>query len=183
MEGETMLRKFCLSVFAGLGLSWSAAQAQIFPSVVEDLDLNQYLGLWYEVASTKPIFQRDCVCVTANYDLQDDGLVSVTNSCRKFSPDGELEITEGEASPTRNPAKFNVAFGGLQLPFSNYWVVDLAPDYSYAVVSTALRTPIWVLSRTPELDPFLLEDIYADLADRGFRVSAITPTLQEGCDN
>ncbi|MFW7377356.1 MAG: lipocalin family protein [Oligoflexus sp.] len=177
------MRKFLMSVFVTLGFSASSAYGQIFPSVVGELDLNQYLGKWYEVASTKPVFQRDCVCVTAEYGLTDEGNVSVVNSCRKSSPDGELDIAEGTAAATDNPAKFNVSFGGFSTPFSNYWVVDLAPDYSYAVVSTAFRNPIWVLSRTPELDQSLLDDIYFDLADRGFNVDAISPTLQEGCKN
>jgi len=177
------MRNFLVAVFTVLGLSASVSYAQLFPKVVEELDLNQYLGTWYEVASTKPVFQRDCVCVTAEYGLTEAGNVSVVNACRKFSPEGTLDLVEGEATATRDPAKFNVSFGGFSLPFSNYWVVDLAPDYSYAVVSTAFRNPIWVLSRTPELDPFLLEDIYSGLADRGFNVKSISPTLQAGCDN
>lgn len=160
----------------------SHAQGKVLPEVVESLDIQRYMGRWYEIASTKPSFQENCVCVTADYSLQKDGKVSVTNSCRKGSPEGELDIAEGVASPTDNPAKLNVSFGRLKLPFSNYWVVDLGADYSYAVVSTAFRNPVWILSRTPQMDSELYQEILAELKARKFDIDAISPTLQEGCD-
>lgn len=181
MKLTAMIKKFWF-----LGLFWGVvgtAQAGIFPAVVDDLELELYLGKWYQVASTNPAFQADCVCVTAEYAVNEDGNVDVINTCVKGSPDGDIDIAVGEATTTNNPAKFNVAFGGFRLPFSNYWVVDLAEDYSYAVVSTAFRRPVWILSRTPELDPETLDGIYERLAERRFPVGAIEPTLQAGCNN
>jgi apolipoprotein D and lipocalin family protein len=162
-------------------LAAASAQARIFPEVVSDLDLQRYLGTWYEVASTKPLFQRDCVCVTAAYSLRDDGKVGVANSCRKNSVTAPLQIAEGTAAPSSDPAKFYVNFAPFNIPLTNYWVVDLADDYSYAVVSTPFRRPIWILSRTPELPSETLDDIIARLQSAGFPTRAITPTLQEGC--
>jgi apolipoprotein D and lipocalin family protein len=171
------------SVLLAIGFTSSAAHGQLFPEVVSQLDVNRYLGKWYEVASTKPFFQANCVCVTAEYDLLPDGDIAVTNTCRKGSPDGEVDIAEGTASATNNSAKLNVSFGGFSLPFANYWVVDLAEDYSYAVVSTPFRQPIWILSRTPKLDPMVLEGIYTRLDEGGFNSDAISPTRQAGCNN
>ncbi len=165
----------------GLSISGSSFAAGLFPAVVNELDLNQYLGRWYEVASTKPFFQRDCVCVTADYSLIDAETVKVINSCRKVEPEGELDVVEGDARTTGNPAKFNVSFGGFRLPFSNYWVVDLADAYRYAVVSTAFRNPVWILSRTPELAAEDLDAIYKNLGASGFNVKNISPTRQAAC--
>lgn len=173
--------KKVLSLFAGLGLSTTSFAAGLFPAVVPELDLSQYLGRWYEVASTKPFFQKDCVCVTADYGLQDDGNVKVVNSCRKVEADGALDVAAGKAAPTRNLAKFNVSFGGFSLPFSNYWVVELADDYRYAVVSTAFRSPIWILSRTPELPQEDLSTIYSNLQAAGFNTNKLSDTRQIGC--
>lgn len=166
---------FLLSLFS------QTSQATIFPKVVSTLDLEQYLGTWYEIASTKPGFQKDCVCVTANYHLQPDGKVYVANTCRKKDVNAPEEIAEGLAEATSNPAKFKVSFGGFRFPFANYWVVDLADDYSYAVVSTPFRRPIWVLSKTPSLPQETLEGIYARLRAQNFPVDSISPTLQDGC--
>ncbi len=185
-KGEIMKITSLLSnLMAAIGLiSLSAsAQAGIFPDVADDLELELYLGKWYQVASTNPAFQADCVCVTAEYEINEAGNVDVINTCVKGAPGGEIDIAVGEATATNNAAKFNVSFGGFQLPFSNYWVVDLAEDYSYAVVSTPFRRPVWILSRTPELAPDTLAGIYDRLEERRFPVGAIESTLQAGCNN
>lgn len=175
------MKRLYRSLLAALALTAGAAQATVFPNVVSELDLTRYLGTWYEIASTKPIFQRDCVCVTATYNLRDDGKVQVLNSCRKFDVNAPEEIAEGVAETSDHPAKFNVSFGGIRFPLTNYWVVDLADDYSYAVVSSPFRRPVWVLSRTPSLPQETLDGIYARLRDNGFYTEAISSTLQDGC--
>ena len=172
-----------VSILTGVFFLSQAALGSIFPRVVDDVDLPQFLGKWYQIASTNPSFQRDCLCVTAEYELKDNGNVQVTNSCRKGSVDGELDVAVGEARPTINPAKLNVSFGGFSLPFSNYWIVDLAEDYSYAVVSTPLRNPIWVLSRTPTMDDEIFAGITDRLKDQKFFLRRLQPTVQEGCNN
>ncbi|MBC7658180.1 MAG: lipocalin family protein [Chitinophagaceae bacterium] len=169
-----------LAVMAGLLISTSSF-AGIFPEVVSSLDLNSFLGRWYEVASTHPSFQKNCVCVTADYKLLDVAKVSVVNTCRKVAPDGVIDVAVGTATTTSNPAKLNVSFGKFKLPFSNYWVVDRADDYRYAVVSTPLRTPVWVLSRTPDIAPADLEGIYQRLEESGFNTKRIKPTSQTAC--
>lgn len=166
-----------------LALSFSTqSYAGIFPKVVDNLEVESFLGRWYEVLSTHPSFQKDCVCVTADYAVIDDKTLSVTNSCRKVTPDGILDIAEGTAKTTSNPAKLNVGFGGFSLPFwSNYWVVDLADDYRYAVITTPFRTPVWVLSRSPELSQEDLNGILQRLHDAGIPLNKLSRTQQEGC--
>ena len=164
-----------------LSVSSSFAFGGVFPETVASLDIDRYMGRWYEIASTKPSFQKDCICVTADYALTESDTVSVTNSCRKKSLDGPVSKIVGSATVTNEPGKFNVSFGNFRLPFSNYWVIDLADDYSYAVVTTPFSSPIWILSRTPELSPDIKEAIFAKLKLNGFNVNKIQPTLQEGC--
>lgn len=159
------------------------AYATFFPRVATNLELEEYLGKWYQIASSNPVFQQDCYCVTAEYEVNDNGNVDVINSCRKGAVDGELDIAVGEARKTWNPAKFRVSFGGFRSPFSNYWVVSLADDYSYAVVSSPFRNPIWILSRTPEMDEETYEGIIQNLKSRYFDTSIISKTVQLGCDN
>ncbi len=174
-----MLRYLILAgffAFAPLGIS-----ASIFPNVAPDLDLGQFAGRWYEVASTKPGFQKDCTCVTADYSALDASTVKVVNSCRKKGPEGELSQVIGSAKTTSNAAKLNVSFGGFSLPFSNYWVIEHADDYRYAVISTPLRSPIWILSRTPELSVDDLNSIEERLTAQNFSVEKLSPTPQDAC--
>ena len=174
------MRSIAIVLLSILSLNGSLT-AQAFPEVVSELDLNRYFGRWYEVASTKPFFQEGCVCVTADYSLKDDGNVEVVNTCRKDSVTAPAQPTLGVAQPTDDPAKFKVSFGNIPTFFSNYWVVALAEDYSWAVVSSRFRNPVWILSRTPELAPELIEEIKSELAMRNFNVSEISETVQKEC--
>jgi apolipoprotein D and lipocalin family protein len=172
-----------LSLFAPALLVSLSACAKDEPKVVESVDVARYAGVWYEIASAnKPANQNDCVCARAQYTLLEDNTVRVNNSCRKNTVSGESDSVEGLAEPTSDPAKFKVSFGSFRFPFPNYWIVDLADDYSYAVVSTGLRTPIWILSRTPIMEPQVYEGIVARLKQGGFATENLTPTLQQGCD-
>ena len=174
--------RMVLGFVAALATS-SQAFAGIFPSTVAEVDLNRYVGKWYEVQSTKPFFQKGCVCNTAEYALRDDGKISVVNSCNDTTPQGHERIFEASAVPTSDPAKLIVSAVGISLPIPNYWIVDLAPDYSYAVVSSFLRTPVWILSRTPDLSQETLDGIYARLQKDGFDTKALSDTPQSGCSN
>lgn len=129
----------------------SNTMSQNPPTVSDSLDLQKYAGKWYEIASYPMSFQKDCFCVTADYTLTDKGYMKVFNSCRKGSIHGKTKSITGKAFPvpgTHN-AKLKVQFFW---PFkADYWVIDKATDYSWAVVSGPSRKYLWILSRTPEL--------------------------------
>ncbi len=173
---------FAISAFSLSLLSLTSSNASAAPAVVASLSLDRYLGTWYEIASVKPPFQQGCSCVTANYALREDGAVQVTNTCRRAGPAGEEVSVRGAALPSDDPAKFSVVFGGPVPSETNYWVVLLDPGYRFAVVSGgASYTPFWILSRTSSLEPEVLSGIEAELAGRGFDLSALQLTPQAGC--
>lgn len=128
-------------------------------AVVPQVDLDRYMGTWYEVASFPTWFQRGCVASTATYALNADGTVDVLNQCRRG---GEVATARGTAwAPDPSvPAKLRVRFFW---PFSgDYWIIDLGLQYDYAVVGHPSRDYLWILSRTPELAP----DAYARILER-----------------
>jgi apolipoprotein D and lipocalin family protein len=132
------------------------------------VNLNQYLGKWYEIVRKPVIFERNCVGVTADYSLREDGKINVENSCRKKTCDGETSTSIGKAKvvdPVSN-AKLKVSFFG---PFySPYWILELGKNYEYAVVGSPNRQYFWVLSRTPALDRDVLRDILSRFVKKGF---------------
>lgn len=182
MKVHSLLRT-CVATLFALVTVGEAQAAGIFPSTVSELDVPSYMGKWYEVQSTKPFFQKGCVCNTAEYTLKDNGAVSVVNRCNDSSPAGHERVFEATALTTSDPGKLKVSTLGIFAPVPNYWVVDLAPDYSYAVVSSFIRNPVWILSRTPELSAETLNGIYERLVKNGFDTSALSETLQTGCWN
>jgi apolipoprotein D and lipocalin family protein len=115
------------------------------PEPAKSVDLGRYLGRWYELARYEQGFQKDCEGVTADYALRDDGKISVLNRCRK--PDGKITDANGKAKvvDTTTNAKLKVSFFG---PFyGDYWVLDHAADYSWAIVGEPSGRYLWLLSR------------------------------------
>jgi apolipoprotein D and lipocalin family protein len=131
-------------------------------AVVPGVDLNRYLGKWYEIATIPQRFQLGCHCVTAEYSLRHDGKVKVVNSCHKDSPTGPFKSVTGQAKVVKgsNNAKLKVSFFW---PFwGNYWIINLDQEnYQWAIVTAPSRKTLWILSRTPEMD----EDLYEKLVE------------------
>jgi apolipoprotein D and lipocalin family protein len=160
----------------GLGsINVPAAQPDL--QTVKAVDLEHYLGTWYEIASYPAWFQRDCTAVTAEYSMREDGLISVVNSCRKKTIDGKLKQAKGKAkiADTESNAKLKVSFFG---PFwGPYWIIDLAEDYSWAVVGVPNRKYLWILSRTPVMDENIYTGILDRLVDQGYDPARLEKTL------
>ncbi len=145
---------------------------------VPRVDLQRYMGKWYEIASFPQRFQKGCHCSMAEYAMTDKGYVSVLNSCRKDSPGGKLSRARGKAFIVEGGgnAKLKVQFFW---PFrGDYWIIDLAADYSYAVVGDPSRKYLWILSRRPRMDEALYNEIVDRCAQKGFDVSRLRKTDQ-----
>lgn len=144
---------------------------------VDHVDLTKYMGKWYEIATIPQKFQKGCHCTTAEYSLTDKGYVRVLNSCRKDSVNGPLNQIEGKAFVNnQNPAKLKVQFFW---PFKGkYWIIDLADDYSYAVVGHPNRKYLWILSRKPTMDSETYEEIIARLKDKDYNTDLLVKTNQ-----
>jgi len=143
--------------------------------VVPKVDLTRYMGAWYSIASIPQVFDRKCVGgTTATYTLNEDGTVAVLNAC--YLSDGGLTQAKGVAwvADTKTNAKLKVTFiPFLRLNFlaGDYWIIDLGPDYEYAVVGHPSRKYGWILSRTPELPEDVLPGIIQRLEAQGYDFS------------
>lgn len=138
-----------------------AAPAQPLQALAS-LDIPAYMGTWYQVAWFPNRFQKQCVSDTqAIYRQRDDGRVDVLNRCRLA--DGRFDDADGIARPagatldgnTLRPAQLEVSFLPALLrwipAWGRYWVVALADDGRWAVVSEPQRQYLWVLARAPRL--------------------------------
>lgn len=137
---------------AGLALCLRARlRATGNPDVSEPakpVDLDRYLGLWYELGRYPNRFERGCEGVTAEYANRPDGLIDVRNTCRKHAPDGTRRVAKGRARvvPGSGNARLKVSFFG-PLFFGNYWVVDHAEDYEWSIVGEPSGRFLWILCR------------------------------------
>jgi apolipoprotein D and lipocalin family protein len=163
------------------------AQVSEPPAVktIATLDVPRYLGTWYEIAKFPNWFQKKCASNTkAVYSLRADGNLKVLNSCK--TANGDVSEAEGEArqiGPKDSP-KLEVRFAPAWLslfPFvwGDYWVIDLDPQYQVAAVSDPRREYLWILSRTPQLDPKVYDDILQRLKQQQFDVRKLEITVQK----
>lgn len=164
-----------LVALLSLGLS-SAAQAQAPVTSMASVDLVRYGGKWFEIASFPMFFQRNCIAdTTAEYALAAGGGITVHNRCRTKSgfdeATGKATVVEGSGN-----SRLEVSFFW---PFkADYWILGLDPDYRWAVVGNPNRRYLWVLSRTPQLPPALLEAALASAVAQGFDLSQLRYTAQ-----
>jgi apolipoprotein D and lipocalin family protein len=152
---------------------------------VDRVDLQRYLGTWYEIARFPNRFQKQCVGdVTATYEQQGDGRLAVINRCRKA--DGTTDEARGVARivDTATNAKLKVRFAPafltwLPAVWGDYWILDLAPDYSHVLVGTPDHKYLWILARTPALPDGTYTAILDAARRQGFDVGQLKPTPQQ----
>lgn len=153
------------------------------------LEVAPYMGTWYQVAWIPNSFQKQCVSDTvATYRDLGNGGVEVLNRCKRV--DGKTDSVLGIARPPAGvariqgdklmPARLEVSFLPAWLRWTGigwgaYWVVDLASDGRYAIVSESSREYLWVLARQPALTPVDESAIRAKLQALGFDLARIQP--------
>lgn len=148
------------------------------PSTVAHVDLDRYLGTWYEIASYPQVFSRGCTGTRAIYAKSDDGNISVTNQCRIGSLDGQqISVTGVARSVDPSNAKLKVRFPGPGEE-GDYWIIDLGEDYDYAVVSGPGKQTLWILSRKPSLQVGILTNVLERIEAQGFDLDRLEWTLQ-----
>lgn len=142
---------------------------------VEKVDINRYLGTWYEIARYEHFFEKGCLDVSATYTPLEDNKIKVLNSCRL--EDGELKEAQGIAYATdASKSKLKVSF--FRPFYGDYQILLLGKDYSYAVIGEPSREYFWILSRTKKLDDKITQEIVQKMPQWGYDASQLIWTPQ-----
>lgn len=142
---------------------------------VEHVDLNRFVGTWYEIASYPMFFERGLTNVTATYTQKGDYIEVFNQSLKNGKPNG----IKGKAFvvPNTGNSKLKIQFFW---PFkSDYWIIGLADDYSWAVISNSEKSTLWILSRTPKMEKKLYDALIKSLTERGFDPAKIVKMVQD----
>ena len=137
-------------------------------STVKTVDIQRYLGAWHEIARYENSFEKGCIGASATYTLAKDKSLKVLNRC--FDQNGkEIASATGEAySVDATNTKLKVSFFW---PFyGDYWIIKLAEDYRYSIVSESRKKYLWILSRTKELTSKDKKEILDFLTEEGFKI-------------
>ncbi|HSW53836.1 MAG TPA: lipocalin family protein [Ignavibacteriaceae bacterium] len=166
-------------------ISCSSSQNNDLPplTTVDQVDLNRYAGLWYEVAKIPNSFQDQCAYgTTAEYKIQKDGSIQVINKC--YDENGEPDIADGVANVVdkKTNSKLEVSFVsflGIRPFWGDYWIIGLDENYRWAIVGTPGRKYGWVLSRTPTLPDETMQEIYEILKSQNYDPATFEISIQK----
>ncbi len=161
-----------LSILLVLSCTKSNSQ-MIDNTTVKQLDLNRYLGTWYEIARFPHSFEKNLVGVTATYSLRNDGLIKVLNQGYKNTLKGKLSNAEGKAKiPDKSePGKLKVSF--FWIFYADYFVLELDENYQYAMIGSSSPKYFWILSRTPKMAPATYEMLLEKARKRGYNLEKL----------
>ena len=155
-----------LNAVFSVSLMALASSPSVEPQPVQSIDVEQYVGRWYEIAKLPTNDQPDCGDVTADYELLSDGQVGVTNSCtiKFFWFEFNWYIRGKAKAVTGQPGESKLTLRPLSalIPFGNkyergfavrgdYWVLELGDNYEYALVGDPSKENLFILSREPSL--------------------------------
>jgi lipocalin len=155
-----------LNLVVILGGCQSNKSTDMDVSTVKELDLDRYLGTWYEIARFDHRFERGLQGVTATYSMRDDGKIKVLNQGYKNTLDGELSVAEGKAKLTDEPGKLKVSF--FWIFYADYYILELEENYQWALIGSKSDKYLWILSRTPQLNENTKELILSKAKERGY---------------
>jgi apolipoprotein D and lipocalin family protein len=175
------MNRFFLCLFL-LVFIMERADSQILQTV-DHVDLDKYVGRWYEIASYPARFQKGCRCTTADYELVPGGkYIRVTNRCIRFrSGKSRMSMIRGKAFvvPDTGNSKLKVQFFW---PFrGDYYIIGLADDYSWAVVGHPARKYLWILSRESYMPTDTYNSILGLVKNKGYDLKILQKTPQN-CD-
>ncbi|WP_372776703.1 lipocalin family protein [Mangrovibacterium sp.] len=163
-----------ISLIALLLLASCGAKTTIDTSTVAKVELDRYMGTWYEIARFQHSFEKDLIGVTARYEVRDDGKIKVENAGWKNTFDGEYKIAEGVAK-IPNPAetgKLKVSF--FLFFYADYNILELdTVNYSYALVGSSGPDYLWILGRKPQMPANVYQKLVNHARDRGYDVSRL----------
>jgi apolipoprotein D and lipocalin family protein len=169
------MKKYVFIILSFLFLGCSAKYPVL--NTVQNVDIEKYKGTWYEIARFEHFFERGCKNVTATYEIKNDGSLKVINRCTNIE-DNEKKEAFGVAYATDDTnSKLKVSF--FRPFYGDYYIIDLADDYSYALVGSPSRELLWILSRTKTMDDNVKKNILNKLPKLGFEQSKFIWTIQE----
>ena len=143
------------------------------------VDLQRYTGSWYEIARLPEKYEKDCASdVTATYELTIDGGLRIINRCKRRDGSVKRAIGRAEVEDAETNAKLRVTFAPQlldPLPFvwSDYCIIDVASDYSTAIVGTPDRSHLWLLAREPAVGEDVRSAFIAKALGQGFDTSQL----------
>ena len=173
-----MKNMFKLLAFVSITILFTACSSKNPPlQTVQKVEIDRYLGTWYEIARYEHFFEKNCKNVSANYSMLDADTIKVINRCTNMLTNEKKEAIGRAYATDETNSKLKVSF--FRPFYGDYWVMILDENYDYVVVGTPSREYLWILCRKPILDKKIKNEILQKLPTLGFDASKLIWTIQE----
>lgn len=142
-------------------------------SVVDSVDIERYMGTWYEIARFPHSFEKNLVGVTATYSKGKKDKIKVVNQGYKFTLDGKHSVANGKAKmPDKNKsAQLKVSF--FLFFYGDYYILEPDENYQYALIGSSSPNYLWILSRTPQMDTTIYNMLVNNAKSRGYDINKL----------
>lgn len=171
-----MRRPYACFLLAASGFAGMLNAAAPPPQAVGPIDAERYAGKWYEIARLPTPLQRRCVAdATVEYRVAPHNGLHINNRCR--TKDGTIAALSGTATPREGASGAQYQADFMQ-PATQYWIIGLDSDYRWAVIGGPDRKTLWILARTPQLAPDLLEQALQAARAQGYPLDELRYTPQ-----
>lgn len=169
---------FKLLAFISITILFTACSSKNPPlQTVQKVEIDRYLGTWYEIARYEHFFEKNCKNISANYSMLDEDTIKVINRCTNMLTNEKKEAIGRAYAIDNTNSKLKVSF--FRPFYGDYWVMILDENYDYVVVGTPSREYLWILCRKPILDEKIKNEILQKLPNLGFDTSKLIWTIQE----
>lgn len=168
-----------LTIIAITGCKTNEKMTKTNTTTVKNVDINRYLGKWYEIARFPHSFEKDLVGVTATYTLRKDGKIDVLNQGFRNTLDGPLSQARGKAKipDPDTPGRLKVSF--FLFFYADYFILELDEEnYQYVLVGSSSDKYLWILSRTPVMPPEIYQMLVSKAGDRGYDTGKLITVKQ-----
>jgi apolipoprotein D and lipocalin family protein len=178
------MKKNKVLLLAGLIFALLALLINLQPTTaqrpyIKNFDLNRYLGQWYEIARFPHSFEKGLVGCTANYSLRPDGKVNVDNAGFKNTLDGTSSNATGKAKLAGKPTDGHLKVSFFLFFYADYFIMDMDPDYQWALIGSKADKYLWILSRAPQMDDVTYNKILDKARDLGYDLKLLYKVPQK----
>lgn len=148
---------------------------------VDHVNLGEFAGTWYRIASNPIVFEPKCRCARQILTPNSDGRVAVLNTCIKAKGDNKRVDITGFAEPIDSSgAKLSVDFG---FPWKgSYWIVAFDKSLGYAVVTDKWGYSLYIMSRSPDLPQDVYSQVVQQLRMNKIKVNRLKIQSQSACE-
>lgn len=165
-------------LFLTITILFTACSSKHAPlETVKQVDLDRYLGKWYEIARFEHKFEKDCKNVTATYSLKDNSDIEVVNRCEKITSGKKTKAVGTAYSVDNTNAKLRVSF--FRPFYGDYWILYLDKDYKHVLVGSPSREYLWILARDKTISNETKTKILEKVPSLGFDKNKFIWTVQD----